>query len=363
MRRLTAGHRPLVVLSCLSLVSLVIGAGADAAVADTGPSVAPFTACPAIGAVGGCGVVVTLNANGTTTVSQNPNSDGVYDGSDDTLIGVVNNSGHPLSALPLVSTTSAFGFESDGPCTVTPPPSGCTTSSPSAVPPPAPSPGIPTENPLDATGYSGPGVTYSNISADTTGGTVNFAPAIPNGGTAWFGLEDTLTSTTLSVPSAVAISADAATAVPSANDGFTVNVTNATGAAFTVSSIVDTLPAGFSYVSGSTSGAITADPTISGSTLTWTGPFTVPVTGLQFHFGVKVSALPGTFTDTVTGNSATTLNPATATAVINVAIIVPSPAFPVAGLPIAVGLGGGFLLLVLRRRRRRLVQAHSSNWG
>lgn len=314
--------------------ALLTGPAAGVAGADTGPSTAPFTVCPPVGVVGGCGVVVTLNANGTTTVSQNPNSDGVYDGSDDTLIGVVNNSGHPVSALPLSSSTDAFGFESDGPCTVTPPP-------------PTP-PGC---NPSDPTGYGGPGVTYSNISADTKSGTVDFNPPIPNGGSSWFGLEDTLTATTLSVPSAVAITADSSTAVPGGSDGYTVTVSNTTSSPFDLSTIVETLPAGFTYTKGSTTGAFTTDPAISGSTLTWTGPFTVPANGvLQFHFKVTVASTPGTYTDTVTGNTTATLNPATATAVINVATVVATPAFPLEGLPIAVVLGGGILLLWWRRR-------------
>jgi hypothetical protein len=312
---------------------LLAGPAVGTAAADTGPSVFPFTVCPPVGVVMGCGVVVTLNANGTTAIAQNPNSDGVYDGSDDTLIGVVNNSGHPLSALPLTSSTAAFGFESDGPCTVTPPPaSGC--------------------NAADTTGYGGPGVTYSNISADTMSGTVDFSPAVANGGSSWFGLEDTLTSSTLSVPSAVAITADTATVAPSVSDGYTVTVSNTSAAAFDLSTIVDTLPAGFTYT-GPTTGGITAAPTIAGAMLTWTGPFTVPANGtLQFHFNVTVSSTPGSYTDSVTGNTTATLTPATATATIMVGTVVGAPAVPVEGLPIALLLGGGAFLLLRRRRMR-----------
>jgi uncharacterized repeat protein (TIGR01451 family) len=196
-------------------------------------------------------------------------------------------------------------------------------------------------------------VTYSNISSDVMSGTVNFSPAVPNGGSAWFGLEDTLTASTLSVASAVAIAADAVTAAPAASDGFTVTVSNSTSAAFTVTSLVDTLPTGFAYKAGSTTGGITADPATSGSILTWTGTFTVPANGtFTFHFGVTVSATPGSYTDSVTGNSAATLNPATATAVITVGTVVTSSALPPAGVPIALVLAAGVIALYWRRRRR-----------
>ena len=68
-----------------------------------------------------------------------------------------------------------------------------------------------------------------------------------------------------------------------------------------LATISDTLPAGFSYVAGSTSGATTANPTVSGQTLTWTGPFSVPAGdgstagSTTLHFDVTVSATPGDY--------------------------------------------------------------------
>ena len=41
--------------------------------------------------------------------------------------------------------------------------------------------GTPAGCPFGATGYEGPGVSFSNIAADSTSGTVNFSPAIPPG--------------------------------------------------------------------------------------------------------------------------------------------------------------------------------------
>ncbi|HYG57412.1 MAG TPA: tandem-95 repeat protein, partial [Symbiobacteriaceae bacterium] len=67
----------------------------------------------------------------------------------------------------------------------------------------------------------------------------------------------------------------AAAAAPTAAVGgtatYTVTVGNTGTAAGTVTDVVFTLPAGFAYQSGTTSGMSTNDPAASGSTLTWSG--------------------------------------------------------------------------------------------
>jgi hypothetical protein len=127
---------------------------------------------------------------------------------------------------------------------------------------------------------------------------------------------------------------------------------------------VDTLPAGFSYVAGSTTGGTTTNPSVSGAQLTWTGPFTVPANGsFQFHFSVTVSSTPGHYTNSVTATatfatqtpSPATVAPALDTAPIDVALVGPIPSIPVEGIPLALataGLLGGGLLARDRRRRR-----------
>jgi uncharacterized repeat protein (TIGR01451 family) len=90
--------------------------------------------------------------------------------------------------------------------------------------------------------------------------------------------------------------ADAANASPGAADGYLITVNNPSGFDVTLSSINDTLPAGFSYAAGSSSGITSDDPAISGQDLTWTGPFTVPAAGsVSLHFGVTVAAVPGDY--------------------------------------------------------------------
>jgi hypothetical protein len=64
----------------------------------------------------------------------------------------------------------------------------------------------------------------------------------------------------------------------------------------TLSSITDTLPAGFTYTPGSTTGATTEDPSIEGQSLAWSGSFTVPGEGsVSLHFGVTVASEPGEY--------------------------------------------------------------------
>ena len=107
-------------------------------------------------------------------------------------------------------------------------------------------------------------------------------------------------------PVSLTKTADDSEVEASTADGYTVTISNPGAVAQTLTSITDTLPAGFSYVAGSSTGATTANPNVSGQTLTWSGSFSVPAaTGgtpgtRTLHFGVLVSATPGTYTNSVT---------------------------------------------------------------
>jgi hypothetical protein len=127
--------------------------------------------CPPVGADSGCGVVITVtNTGATISRSGQP----PYDNIEDTLVGVINNSNRPISALGLRSSVAIFGFDGDGLCAVQPHPAGC---------------------PYGPTGYEGPGVSFSAISSDQKSGTVNFsAPISTGGGTAYFSLEEDISA-------------------------------------------------------------------------------------------------------------------------------------------------------------------------
>jgi uncharacterized repeat protein (TIGR01451 family) len=138
----------------------------------------------------------------------------------------------------------------------------------------------------------------------------------------------------LAGPSAVSMAAEQPDLYAMTADGFTVTVSNVSPRPVGISSFVDTLPAGITYVGGSTGGGVTTEPQVSGSTLTWSGPFVVPAKAagetegmFQFQFGVQVSSASGTYVNTITANTAATLSPATATAEIFQGVIVPTPLF------------------------------------
>jgi uncharacterized repeat protein (TIGR01451 family) len=98
--------------------------------------------------------------------------------------------------------------------------------------------------------------------------------------------------------------ADTATSVSGGDNGYTITFDNPNTTAVTLTSIIDTLPDGFAYRSGTTTGATTADPTIAGQTLTWTGSFTIPAEGsTSLSFGVTVAGAEGSYYNEAGGTS------------------------------------------------------------
>ena len=130
-----------------------------------------------VGSATGCGVIITLNpANSASAFTiTSPGNGNPYDASEDTLVGIVNNSGASLNSITLTSS-GAFGFDGDGPCQYASTIAGTNHS-------------INTNDCFGPTGYEGPDNTFTGISGDKTSGTVNFTTPIPNGGSNWFALE------------------------------------------------------------------------------------------------------------------------------------------------------------------------------
>jgi hypothetical protein len=171
-----------------------------------------FTQCTPIDENNGCQFLITVNSS-TETVLTDPNQ-GPYEGVDDALIGVQNNSSSPVSELPLsVPNSDLFGFDDDGLCDpgAAPIPSGCVPQpgAPAgtvcqaqtsqgfncAFPVPAGEPAGYTEpgatgSGFSQNGYEGPTSWFSNVSQDTSSGVVHFSPAIPPGGSSYFSLEE-----------------------------------------------------------------------------------------------------------------------------------------------------------------------------
>ncbi|GAA4108187.1 hypothetical protein GCM10022215_01690 [Nocardioides fonticola] len=137
-----------------------------------------FTQCPSIGASPSCGILLTFNADGSVSIIGDP-AVGPYDGIEDTLVGVQNNSGVTLSKVSLSSDSEPiFGFDGDGICEYTPN-SGCA-----------------------ATGYEGPNTAF--VVQDDYHGDVLFPAGLPTGGSTYFALEERLSAADIVIPIATA---------------------------------------------------------------------------------------------------------------------------------------------------------------
>jgi len=167
-----------------------------------------FTQCPADGLDTGCQFLIVFTNSGKT-VFEDPNQ-GPYEGAEDALIGVQNNSSQPIDAIPLsVSGSPLFGFDGDGLCNpgsgplapgcrVAPHEPAGTTCGPQgdacSFPPPAGEPFSYTEPgalaPNTQNGYEGPTSWFSNVSAAESSGQVNFSPPLPPGQSTYFSLEE-----------------------------------------------------------------------------------------------------------------------------------------------------------------------------
>src|SRR5690348_10606399 len=100
----------------------------------------PFTQCPAIGLDTSCAILIVFNADGTINILSD-GTQGPFDGNDDTLIGVQNNSGISIPNMT-ISGNNIFGFDGDGLCasSISPRPASC---------------------PFGSTGYEGPNTSFA----------------------------------------------------------------------------------------------------------------------------------------------------------------------------------------------------------
>lgn len=150
-----------------------------------------YPQCPAAGADTGCAVLVTVNADGSTTVSTDPaqppmSPTGV-------LVGFVNNSNAVVDDVALSGTAGAgaFALTGQGVCAVHPGP--CFS---------------PTE--FGPTGYEGPGTSFATTAGDTTSGTVDFASGMAPGTGTYFSLASApITVASLGLVSDVSVTATA----------------------------------------------------------------------------------------------------------------------------------------------------------
>lgn len=151
-------------LGC-SLLLLLMAGPANATISANPP-------CPQIGNANGCNLIITFGAGlSVSTALGDPNP---YDGVEDQLVGIVNNSGVTITSISL-SGANIFGLEGDGAGSPT-----CSSVGPTTY-------GCPF-NVGGATGYEGPNTSFTIL--DGNDGIVNFTGGLASGQTAWFSLEE-----------------------------------------------------------------------------------------------------------------------------------------------------------------------------
>jgi hypothetical protein len=139
---------------------------ASTAVAAAAPT-PPFTECPAVGQDTSCETLIVIQSDGSLK-AYNDSSQGPFDGIEDTLVGVLNESSSTVSSVK-ISGPNIFGFDGDGICAeYTPKPPAC---------------------PYGTTGYEGPNTEFEVITENE--GSVLFTEgALAPGESTYFSLEE-----------------------------------------------------------------------------------------------------------------------------------------------------------------------------
>jgi len=146
-------------------------------------SASSFSQCPAVGNdTSGCELLITVTAVNSAgaatafTVTTASPDQGPFDGVEDTLIGIQNNSGSTLTAVTVTGPAGTFGFDGDGAC------SGGYSLEPTLT-----QCGLTAYTFSDPSDYESAGATFSNINLNQSTGTINVDLA--NGASTWFDLE------------------------------------------------------------------------------------------------------------------------------------------------------------------------------
>src|SRR5487761_2715884 len=296
------------ITSVVAGVVLVVGAmAAIPALTTAANAVTSADPCPAIGQdTIGCALIITIDSSGGVSVSPGPNIGMPYDGVEDTLIGVVNNSSQPISSLALSSALNIFGFDGDGICTYTF--SGysyCTSAQQSQT--------NNDDNHAAGLDYQGPDNTWTVASSKT--GAVNFTPPLGAGGNTYFSLEEPLKAGDITFPTHLVIAKTSSGSFTYAGQGhYSLAVSNTGGATSGTVTVSDTLPAGESFVSGSgndgfTCAAVSQVVTCSTSTvINFADPATINlVVNLSASAGTSLNntATAKNGNDTATSNTTT----------------------------------------------------------
>jgi len=178
MMRLSKPLRATILAILSAMMALVFAAPASASTPTP-----PFTQCPAVGLDTSCAILIVVEPGGSLVSYTDP-SQGPFDGIEDTLIGVQNDSKSTVTGIALQGTTfpGIFEFDGDGLCSgfneggeegFNPPPAGC---------------------PFGPTTYEGPGTSFTIVNGNE--GEVNFTEGgLAPGKSTYFSLEGAISLT------------------------------------------------------------------------------------------------------------------------------------------------------------------------
>jgi uncharacterized repeat protein (TIGR01451 family) len=150
---------------------------------------------------------------------------------------------------------------------------------------------------------------FADTSASTTaldnGAGISWNFSIPAGSSKIVAHTTVISSPAGLQPLLTSKTADSPTSPAGTQNGYTITIKNPNAFPVTMSSITDTLPAGFTYVVGSSTSATTNNPVVAGQNLTWSGSITVPGgQSITLHFLVTVSTTPGDYYNEAGGTTA-----------------------------------------------------------
>ena len=134
-RRGGHGHRLAVPVSALLIATALFAVpvvAVFAPAAEASPQSPPFSECPLVGDSASCEALIDITSSGVT-IYTDPTI-GPYDGADDELIGVLNQSGASVSSFGLSSPNGIYGFDGDGVCDNPNQTSGISTRAPPSPP-------------------------------------------------------------------------------------------------------------------------------------------------------------------------------------------------------------------------------------
>jgi hypothetical protein len=174
----------MIVIAAIGVLPATASASGSPQGPPAAPTTAPFQQCAAVYLDPSCGYLIDITGASTSHVLVDPTI-GFYEGQDDILVGVQNDSTAPVSSIHVGvpgSGYGSFGFDGDGLCT------------PGGGPVPADCPFGPVGDPGD---YWGPDAQLTPDPTSTDSGTVAFPIPLQPGQYTYFSLESPFSGATV----------------------------------------------------------------------------------------------------------------------------------------------------------------------